>query len=79
MKYLFVIVVVYLMITANAAPSPSSYQNLHSYLRCVPQAIDDLANEFDCQDIWQKHRITYLDTVYEFEECVQESADKIDE
>lgn len=79
MKYSSALVVVFILASVNAAPTPPSTQEIHEYLRCASFVLDELATEFEYKNIWSQYRSPYLDTVFDFEECIQQPPELVEQ
>lgn len=72
MNFSFVLLsVVCSLAFTQAAPSSAEFNKMHKYLLCVPQNIDQLAMEYDCEETWDQYRQTYLNAIDRFEFCAQ--------
>lgn len=45
------------------------FDDFYKYLKCVPNQVDQLSMEYDCESIWDEYRQDFLDTTVAFVDC----------
>lgn len=74
-KMKFLIVASFLVVAVCALPRipvfnseiSGPFVDMMAYMKCVSPTIDQLAMEYDCEDIWDQYRDGFLDAVDKFE------------